>query len=314
MTESWTSALSLPSFAPPRTAKDEQVPTDKRGDIQDVAMRWQSHSAGGAMAGWASLELLQRSGRTGYGPLLNRVVEIHGLAGSIGEQVSLAWAAEQDAQRFRSPLSARHPQNAETTEFAYRMAARALCEMSTHFLLGAAHSLANLVLRVVLCDAAAAATVNGVNDKAKGFQPGSNEKAAWPTFGPQSKLWSQTLPKAAARSGLEPLRTLTDRVTQLQQDARFSALEDRRGMDYHRHRPQSLDHTSPRSGIWSQEGTTSHIAIPSAQPDPRRDEEDVHSICLDALHCIADVLRETEPLIASALDSCHLAWRGAAGR
>ncbi|MEU9272144.1 hypothetical protein AB0E04_43090 [Streptomyces sp. NPDC048251] len=190
MTDSWISAMSFSSFAAPLTAKGEPAATDKRGDIEDIAMRWQSHSSRGAAAGMASLDLLQQSGRIGYGPLLNRVVEIHGLAGSIGEQLSLAWAAEQDAQRFQSPDIERDPHHASDLEFAQRMAVRALCEMSTHFLLGAAHSLANLVLRVVLCHPAAAGVVNAEkrNRAAEGFQPGSDLKAAWPTFAPRGEL------------------------------------------------------------------------------------------------------------------------------
>lgn len=278
-------------------------------------MRWQSHSSRGAAAGMASLELLQQSGQSGYGPLLNRVVEIHGLAGSIGEQLSLAWAAEQDAQRFQSPDIERDPHRASDLEFAQCMAVRALCEMSTHFLLGAAHSLANLVLRVVLCHPAAAGVVNAEkrNRAAEGFQPGSDLKAAWPTFAPRGELWSKTLPEAAERSGLEPLRVLVSRLIQLQQDNRFGVLEERRGTDYHRHRPQSLDHASPRSGIWTFDRDTkvSRIAVPGANSDARRDETIVHRICVDALECVAAFLRDTDPLLAPALAACHLAWRPA---
>ncbi|MFF3208326.1 hypothetical protein [Streptomyces sp. NPDC002962] len=314
MTDSWISAMSFSSFAAPFTAEGAPAGTDKRGDVEDLAMRWQSYSSRGAAAGMASLELLQQAGQTGSGPMLNRIVEIHGLAGSIGEQLSLAWAAEQDAQRFQSPDVERDPDHAQELEFAQRMAVRALCEMSTHFLLGAAHSLANLVLRIVLCSPAAAAVVNGVKDRrikaAEGFQPNSELKAAWPTFGPQSKLWAETLPEAAASSSLEPLERLVDRLTQLQRDERFLALEERRGMDYHRHRPQSLDHTSPRSGIWSYD-EASEIActvVPGHSSDARRDEVTVHRVCVDALDCVAASMREIEPLLAPALAACHLAW------
>ncbi|KOG51000.1 hypothetical protein ADK76_37910 [Streptomyces griseoflavus] len=305
--------MSFSSFAAPPTVRGEPAITDKRGDIEDVAMRWQSHSSRGATAAMASVVLLKRSGQTGCGTLINRVVEIHGLAGSIGEQLTLAWAAEQDAQRFQSPDIERDPSRAQDIEFAQRMAVRALCEMSTHFLLGAAHSLANLVLRVVLCNPAAATVINRAkrNRTAEGFQPGSDLKAAWPTFGPNGKLWTQTVPEAAEYSGLEPLKALVNRLTQLQQDGRFHELEERRGMDYHRHRPQSLDHTSPRSGTWSYDhvNQVSRIAVPAANADARRDETIVHRICVDALDCIATALREAEPLLEPALAASHLSWR-----
>ncbi|WP_204281229.1 hypothetical protein, partial [Proteus mirabilis] len=44
---------------------------------------------------------VRQAGVTGYGPLINRVVEIHGPMGSIGEQLALARAAEQNAQRHQ---------------------------------------------------------------------------------------------------------------------------------------------------------------------------------------------------------------------
>lgn len=43
--------MSFSSFAAPLTAKGEPAATDKRGDIEDIAMRWQSHSSRGAAAG-----------------------------------------------------------------------------------------------------------------------------------------------------------------------------------------------------------------------------------------------------------------------
>ncbi|MGW3240470.1 hypothetical protein [Streptomyces olivaceus] len=217
MTQQWISALSFGSFSPPVTAEGKPEPTNPRKDIEDIAMRWQSHSGKGSAAGISSLALLREVGVTGYGPLINRVVEIHGLAGSIGEQLTLAWAAEQDAQRWRSPAPDEGQQHAQAEYARQRMAVRALCEMSSHFLLGTAHSLANLVLRIVLCHPAAAVVIN--RDKrvksAKGFPPGSTAKDAWPTFSPAGTLWSKTLPQAAEHSGLDSLEALVGSVHEL---------------------------------------------------------------------------------------------------
>ncbi|GAB2607092.1 hypothetical protein GCM10027168_44920 [Streptomyces capparidis] len=243
---------------------------------------------------------------------MNRVVEIHGLAGSIGEQLTLAWAAEQDAQRWQSPDVYRDPEHLESLAYATCMAIRALCEMSTHFLLGAAHSLANLVLRVVLCDPAAAAVVNTDkrNSRAQGFPPGSDLKAAWLTFSPAGEVWAKTLPQAAAESGLQAMSKLVERLLVLRRDVRFEALDDRRGTDYHRHRPQSVKHTSPRVGIWSRDETTgvSRTVVVGANEDARRDEAAVHRICVEALSCIHEAMTDLEPLIAEALEACHLVW------
>ncbi|MEU5144695.1 hypothetical protein [Streptomyces sp. NPDC021139] len=170
MTQQWISALSFGSFSPPMTAEGKPASTDPRKDVEDIAMRWQSHSGKGSAAGMSSMALLRKAGVTGYGPLINRVVEVHGLAGSIGEQLTLAWAAEQDAQRWRSPGPGEDPQHLQEVAYAQqRMAVRALCEMSSHFLLGTAHSLANLVLRIMLCHPVAA-EVNNRDKRVKSTQ------------------------------------------------------------------------------------------------------------------------------------------------
>lgn len=275
-------------------------------------MRWQAHSSYGMPAGLGSEAALERAGafNSGGRELINRAVEIHGIAGSIGEQLTLAWAAEQDAQRYQSPELDRPEEHLADLENLQRMAVRALCEMSTHFLLGAAHGLANLVLRVLLCNTDAAVSINAFCKRAEGFLPGSDLRAAWPTFGPTGDLWVKVLPSAAAASQIMPLVALVARLNSLREDLRFRALEQRRGMDYHRHRPQSLAHTSPRTGIWSNdaEKKIATMTMSAATADVRRDETVVHTICANALTCVSSAMRDLEPLIAAGLAASHLAW------
>ena len=73
----------------------------------------------------------------------NRLLELHGLAGAIGEQLGLAWTAEQDVQRFIATSAGRLTEH-------QRLVQRALAETAAYFLLGASHSLANMVLRIVI--------------------------------------------------------------------------------------------------------------------------------------------------------------------
>lgn len=68
----------------------------------------------------------------------NRILEMHGLMGSIGEQLGMGWTAEQDAQRLLLTTDQRD-------ELTTRLMLRALSELVGHFILGATHSLANLV-------------------------------------------------------------------------------------------------------------------------------------------------------------------------
>jgi hypothetical protein len=86
----------------------------------------------------------------------NRLPELHGLAGAIGEQIGLAWTAEQDVQRLVATAANRMPEH-------QRLVQRALAETAAYFLLGACHSLANFVLRLVLLNAAAATHLGEVD-------------------------------------------------------------------------------------------------------------------------------------------------------
>src|SRR4051794_19802427 len=85
-------------------------PVDRRLSIQDESMAWQNLSQYGADAERMAMptifpETFTLNGRAiqvpterGRIPDPSRLLEIHGLAGAIGEQLGLAWTAEQDVQ------------------------------------------------------------------------------------------------------------------------------------------------------------------------------------------------------------------------
>ena len=89
----------------------------------------------------------------------NRLLELHGLAGAIGEQLGLAWTAEQDVQRFIATSAGRLTEH-------QRLVQRALAETAAYFLLGASHSLANMVLRLVILNPGALNLLSG-RDRAR---------------------------------------------------------------------------------------------------------------------------------------------------
>ncbi|MET8703334.1 hypothetical protein ABZW10_31415 [Kitasatospora sp. NPDC004723] len=100
MPEQRTSAMSFASFSPHNPDGSLPEVADRREHIVGVAMAWQGHSARGGMAGFRYIDRLHAVGAGDVVESVNRVVELHGLMGSIGEQLSLAYAAEQDAQRW----------------------------------------------------------------------------------------------------------------------------------------------------------------------------------------------------------------------
>ncbi len=156
---------------------------------------------------------------------VNRILEVHGLLGAIGEQYGRAWTAEQDVQRLIETSASR-------SELHQRLVARAQAELSAHFLLGAAHSIANRVLRVLLLNAEATDVLTTTYKQAHRFPPGSDDRLTWPTF---NKPLVTALKKAADASGSAGMIEAVASVENLFTHPTFLELDGRRGMDYHRH-------------------------------------------------------------------------------
>ena len=226
----------------------------------------------------------------------NRILEIHGLMGGIGEQLSLAWTAEQDLQRVEA-TSDRRAVEVNT------MLGRAYAELCQHFVLGASQGLMNLVLRIVLLDDKAAACFFGGKSKHRreDFVPGANGRDGWVGFAPKEL---DTMRSAAEASQMNRLVALVSRLTAFHSSPAFDEVWDRRGMDYHRRRPQSVPHTAARAGLVQQEGPIRTIQIDEAAMELEADLEQIHLVTINALEglydCMAD-LREQIPLAIDEL-------------
>ena len=157
---SYTSALLLPTLSPLWVEGFEIEPSaaEERREVVVEAIRWQALSSFAAIAeGLAHSVPFRRTLKTnGVVHVIdpstdtpprcaNRILEIHGIAGAVGEQLGLAWTAEQDAQRVETSRASRDPEH-------LTLMLRAQSELVGHFVLGAAHGLANCVLRLALLD------------------------------------------------------------------------------------------------------------------------------------------------------------------
>lgn len=274
----------------------------RRSRVEDAGVQWQLMSTSGDLSEMATSSNY-------YGPAealkLNRVNEIAGLMGSAGEQLSLAWTAEQDAQRWRQG-------GRGIKAIQQRMAIRAYSEMAAYFCLGAANSLANIGLRVIILDERLVASMG---KKFAHFDPsvytvGSDSRKDWLTF---SRELLEALKKAAdvAQSDrcLRPHSATTARarclklvsvLADLHADSRFAALDNRRGMDYHRHRPQSLPTSSPRSGAWVVGNDIRSLGVGSLRPDPFHNEREVQQIAVQGMQAVTTAMNRARPLIVSA--------------
>jgi len=204
----------------------------------------------------------------------NRIVELHAMIGAIGEQAGLCWGFEQDAQRFDATRN-------KITEEHHRLVLRALSEAGGHFLLGAAHSLGNLGLRIALLDPQAGPVILAAKSKAD-FNPGSDDKKAWLSL----SMSSEILAKAASKSPNIPLRRIATAVSALTDDPRYVALDTRRGMDYHRLRPQSVPHASPKRGVSQVGDGFITIDLPGPVLDPEADADRVYQILIEAMEAV----------------------------
>lgn len=295
-----TSALVFPLApwpAPNLAALDTPAP---RRYIQDVGTRWQLMSTQGSWSETASM--LGRKWRQHTSQFrANAINELAGLMGSVGEQITLAWIAEQDVQRW---LKARHQRN----PYHVTMGARALAELSSHFSLGAAHAFANVVLRVlVLNDDARAELVKLQGRNGTGYKPQSTNRWDWRTFSSTAeKPWAR-LPAIATATRSASCERLVAELHRLRADPRFQALEDRRGMDYHRHRPQSVATSSPRGGVWTftqqPGGTLSQLSVKAAVLDGQEDERIIRRVAAGGLVAVAGTLGRSQRLIGSAVTS-----------
>jgi hypothetical protein len=190
----------------------------------------------------------------------------------------LCWGFEQDAQRFDATRN-------KIPEEHHRLVLRALCEAGGHFLLGAAHSLGNLGLRIALLDSQASQQIQAGKPKAD-FTPGSDDKAAWLTLG----VSSRALADGASAASNVPLRRIAAAVCELAGDPRYVALDSRRGMDYHRLRPQSVPHTSPKHGISRAGPGFMTIDLPGPVLDPEADADRVHQLLIEAMEAVRQAM------------------------
>src|SRR5258708_511162 len=173
-----------------------------RRRFENEAVAWQLASQRG---GWAAFRSYadQSADRRARRKDPNRIVELPAMIGAIGEQAGLCWGFEQDAQRLdatRNKISKEH----------HRLVLRALSEAGGHFLLGAAHSLGNLGLRIGLLDPQAGPAIQATRPKAD-FAPGSDDKRAWLPL----SMSSEILATAASGSANTPLARISAAVSGL---------------------------------------------------------------------------------------------------
>jgi hypothetical protein len=287
------SALTARSLTWDRSAFARAPTRHSRRRFENEAVAWQLASQSG---GWAAVRSSadHSADRRHRRKDPNRIVELHAMIGAIGEQAILCWGFEQDGQRFdatRRKISEEH----------HRLVLRALAEAGGHFLIGAGHSLGNLGLRIALLDPQAGPAVQAARPKAD-FAPGSDDRRAWLPLSESSKV----LAKASHESSNLPLCRIVAAVSALAGDQRYDALDSRRGMDYHRLRPQSVPHASPKGGVSREGDGFVTIDLPAPVLDPEADADRVYQLLIEAMEAVRQTMVAIRNDLAKAVRAAGL--------
>lgn len=182
-----------------------------------AALLWQRRSAHAKYSEFAGAER-------------GRLYEVFGLMASIGEQFGLACTCVRE---FRSWIAA-PPNKDEDGAVGDEMAKRAVSELLGHFVIGVAHSLFNTAARTVAID------INLHPELAKRFRtsfpPLAGDRSHWLTF---NKTNTDQLRRVARKSKTAAVRAVADPVYTFARTDAWARLDELRGEDFHRWRPQS---------------------------------------------------------------------------
>jgi hypothetical protein len=101
---------------------------------------------------------------------------------------------------------------------------------------------------------------------------------------------SVRLAKATSGSTNVPIGRIAEAVSALAQDPRYIALDSRRGMDYHRLRPQSVPHASPKHGVSHVGDGYVTLDLPGAVLDPEADADRVYQLLIKAMEAVRQAM------------------------
>src|SRR5258708_16323252 len=90
------------------------------------------------------------------------------------------------------------------------------------------------------------------------------------------------------------------------QPPRYVALDSGRGMDYHRLRPQSVPHASPKRGVSQAADGIATIDLPGPVLDPEADADRVYQLLIEAMEAIRQAMVTIRNDLAKAVRAAAL--------
>ena len=95
-------------------------------------------------------------------------------------------------------------------------------------------------------------------------------------------------------------------VSGLAADPRYVALDSRRGMDYHRLRPQSVPHASPKRGVSQAGDGIVTIDLPGPVLDPEADADRAYQLLVEAMEAVRQAMVTIRNDLAKAVRAAGL--------
>lgn len=222
-----------------RTWREAHVADAER--VLNVAQDWQQIG---------SRAFMWEMGGALYGAGRDRAYEVAGRMAAVGEQFGLAFSAAVEASFWREAVD-----SAPTKEAAH-MGWRAMTELMTYYIMGASHGLINVAARTLAFD-------SNLRDRIRAIFPTalpvfSEEKTDSLSFNAKNVgglfRIAKEHPSPSVAALIGPLKGLAA-------DPDWRALEQARGKDFHRWRPQSISRL-PQVSPWTQEGETWKMSFP----------------------------------------------------
>lgn len=302
MTENQISGVAVGSLSWDEQSALATRPAEPHVDLSDEAVKWQSIPFSAKYSAFAASI---PSNKTRGKRILdvdgsNRLIELLGLMGSIGEQAALARAAHMDAQRIAQTAERRASREHQD------LILRAVSETAGHFVLGAGHSLSNLVLRALMFNPAAADELNVKFPYAGGFKPNVDEKHGWVSLNHDTvKLYA----RASRLTANDGMLKMVASLREFEIGSGFRDLEVRRGMDFHRRRPQSVAHNAPRGGGFEVNPEGGYVmAIGRAKVDPDADADLVFGVVSRSLEPLRLAMVGISSSVGDAIRGEHIVF------
>ncbi len=275
-------ALVLPSLVPVAP----QVPTPRDREIAEIARDLQLTASTPDIT---SMRVMVHLGVE----WVDRITEIFGRIGSAGEQLGLALASIRDGRRWFAPdASDQDPQYAS-------MGSRAQAEMTALWTLGAAHGLANAMIRLLWLNDDARKLIDSAFPLADGFSPFSENQPAWLSFEPQVLKVAR---KAATAAGSPAAIAAAAALSELFGDHRWPQFLDLRNVGFHWWRPQSVDGGTPKASAVIQSGSSYSITVGIGASNTAPDPQAVLRIAEDGLDLFASAAKTFDGHVHAAVN------------